>query len=348
MKSGIGFGWGSKGGGGALATGILQLQGGVPLDTTLRNVADQAGTLSPLQLSTTQVAIFGNVYGGGLGGGLILGGRSANTGGIWAASVTPDSSNHSFLTDGNYTYLRAAATVFLGTSIDYDEVMISSSLVQIKNNNLVVGTTAASARLHVRGDGTNPVGRFESSAGLNFFTVNNSGQTIWGSAGANEPYIVNYNGTSTESGSGNALRIRQRANINGTLIQYWADGLFNNTTSGDNIAHHFLASGYAGAAGNGNFRMAQFNYTINNSGVQSGVATGIYLRATETTLNSMAHNFIDLGTAAAGSLFSVTNVGAIKVATLANADAPNSSLYFSSDAGRLTWKDAGGTVNNLY
>jgi len=59
MKSGIGFGWGSKGGGGALATGILQLQGGVPLDTTLRRVADQAGTLSPLQLSTTQVGVAG-------------------------------------------------------------------------------------------------------------------------------------------------------------------------------------------------------------------------------------------------------------------------------------------------
>jgi len=60
MSGGNGFGWGSKGGGGALATGILQLQGGVPLDTTLRNVADQAGTLSPLQLSTTQVGIATN------------------------------------------------------------------------------------------------------------------------------------------------------------------------------------------------------------------------------------------------------------------------------------------------
>jgi len=57
MSGSKGFGWGSKGGGGALATGILQLQGGVPLDTTLRNVADQAGTLSPLQLSTTLVNI---------------------------------------------------------------------------------------------------------------------------------------------------------------------------------------------------------------------------------------------------------------------------------------------------
>ena len=44
-------------GGGSLATGILQLAAGVPLDTTLRAVVDQAGTASPLQLSTTQVNI---------------------------------------------------------------------------------------------------------------------------------------------------------------------------------------------------------------------------------------------------------------------------------------------------
>jgi len=62
MSGSKGFGWGSKGGGGALATGILQLQGGVPLDATLRNVADQAGTLSPLQLSTTQVGIAPSSY----------------------------------------------------------------------------------------------------------------------------------------------------------------------------------------------------------------------------------------------------------------------------------------------
>lgn len=38
----------------------------------------------------------------------------------------------------------------------------------------------------------------------------------------------------------------------------------------------------------------------------------------------------------------------IKVPTVANANAPNSSLYFSSDATKLVWKDSGGVVNNLY
>jgi hypothetical protein len=44
-------------GGGSLPSGSLQVDGGVPLDTTLRNVEDQAGTNSPLQLSTITTAI---------------------------------------------------------------------------------------------------------------------------------------------------------------------------------------------------------------------------------------------------------------------------------------------------
>ena len=46
-----------QGGGGStpLATGILQIANGLPLDATLRNVADQNNTNSPLKLSTTLV-----------------------------------------------------------------------------------------------------------------------------------------------------------------------------------------------------------------------------------------------------------------------------------------------------
>jgi hypothetical protein len=46
------------GSGGSVASGVLQVAGGVPLDSTLRNVADQANTNSPLRLSTTNVSVF--------------------------------------------------------------------------------------------------------------------------------------------------------------------------------------------------------------------------------------------------------------------------------------------------
>ena len=165
------------------------------------------------------------------------------------------------------------------------------------NNRLGIGTNAPTSRLQVRGDGTNPVARFESSAGANFLLINNSGQAVFGSAGANEPYLVNYNGTLTESGLGHSLRIRQRANTGSTgntLIQYWADGLFSGTTSGIAISHEFLSSGFSGAAGSGNYRNLSIGYTINNSGAQTGTATGIFLNATETALNGQTHNLMDL------------------------------------------------------
>lgn len=43
---------------GGAGAGVLQLQNNAPLDTTLRSVTDQANTVSPLQLSTTQVAVY--------------------------------------------------------------------------------------------------------------------------------------------------------------------------------------------------------------------------------------------------------------------------------------------------
>ena len=190
------------------------------------------------------------------------------------------------------------------------------------NNRLGIGTNAPTSRLQVRGDGTNPVARFESSAGANFLLINNSGQAVFGSAGANEPYLVNYNGTLTESAGGHSLRIRQRANTGSTgntLIQYWADGLFSGTTSGIAISHEFLSSGFSGAAGSGNYRNLSIGYTINNSGAQTGTATGIFLNATETALNGQTHNLIDLQ-AGGLSRFKVNNVGIVTGTTYVSAN----------------------------
>jgi hypothetical protein len=56
-----------------------------------------------------------------------------------------------------------------------------------------------------------------------------------------------------------------------------------------------LSSGFLGSsAGSANYRNATFAYTINNSGAQTGTATGIFLNATETALNGMGHNLMDL------------------------------------------------------
>ena len=42
------------------------------------------------------------------------------------------------------------------------------------------------------------------------------------------------------------------------------------------------------------------------------------------------------------------NESELNIASLADTDASNSSLYFSTTSSKLVWKDAGGTVHNLY
>jgi hypothetical protein len=78
-----------------------------------------------------------------------------------------------------------------------------------------------------------------------------------------------------------------------------------------------LAQGFANFSGNifypagtGVFKGINVTYTINNPGVQTGRATGIFLNATETALNGMGHNLMDLQIGGA-SRFIVNNVGSL-------------------------------------
>ena len=64
------------------------------------------------------------------------------------------------------------------------------------------------------------------------------------------------------------------------------------------------------SAGATNVRLINETYTINNSGAQTGTATGIFLNATETALNGMTHNLMDLQVGGV-SRFRVLNSGGI-------------------------------------
>lgn len=62
------------------------------------------------------------------------------------------------------------------------------------------------------------------------------------------------------------------------------------------------------SAGNANYYPLFISYAIANTSNQTGKATGIYLRANESSLRGMSHNLIDLGNAS-GSIFNITNRG---------------------------------------
>jgi len=275
MSGSKGFGWGSKGGGGALATGILQLQGGVPLDTTLRNVADQAGTLSPLQLSTTQVN-FTELT------------TLTKSGGIIASGIVGLNRFVGLYADNDPAIVYSASNGLRIATVSNISAGGFSERARFDNNgNFVLGTTTASARLHVRGDGTNPIARFENSAGSDGFLIA-SGGNIFESI----TNTINLK-SQLQLGSGYIVNIAGRNTFAST-----------NTTLGILT----LENNFAAAAGSANFRPLNIAYTINNSGAQSGTATGIFLNATETALNGMTHNLMDLQVGGV-SRFKVDNSG---------------------------------------
>ena len=120
----------------------------------------------------------------------------------------------------------------------------------------------------------------------------------------------------------------------------------NSATSGT-TATLGLQSSFAAGAGSAAFRPLSIAYTINNSGAQSGTATGLYLRGTETALNSMIHNLLDLGTATSmlrvdnvGNLFlgaatvgtSGTNVFATKIGTSPSTSPADTIQIFAKDS----------------
>jgi hypothetical protein len=80
-----------------------------------------------------------------------------------------------------------------------------------------------------------------------------------------------------------------------------------NPTSG-NHGIYSQSGTFAAGAGSANFRPLNLAYTINNAGAQTGTATGIYLNATETALNGMTHNLMDLQVGGV-SRFKVDNTG---------------------------------------
>lgn len=80
--------------------------------------------------------------------------------------------------------------------------------------------------------------------------------------------------------------------------------------------------------------------------VFAGAATtpGVRVKAAA----SQTANLQEWQDSAGAVLSAVDATGALKLVSLADASAPNSSLYYSTTAGKLVWKDAGGVVNNLY
>jgi hypothetical protein len=65
--------------------------------------------------------------------------------------------------------------------------------------------------------------------------------------------------------------------------------------------------------------------------------------------NKVAHLFgLIIGNATTPNKIQIRNDGSIKPASLADGDAANDSVYYSTTQSKLVYKDSGGSVNDLY
>jgi hypothetical protein len=257
------------------------------LSGSLQAVTDGDGNASLLQLSTTQVAI---------------GGSST---GIFSIKTTASNTNGTiaFLNNNAATI---AATTDTGSALT-PMVFRATEYRFTDATGLVIGrgyTDSPNARLHVRGDGTNPILRLETSAGTETHIFRDSTQLQFGSQ---SNYIsATANGTTSSTAGRGLLFVGQ----SGQGIHQFNFSFSNGETSGT-IGGINLTGSYGVSSGSALYQPLRIAYTINNVGTPvTGTATGIFLNATETALNGMTHNLMDLQRGGV-SQFSVSRVGLV-------------------------------------
>jgi hypothetical protein len=268
------------GGGGSVNTGVLQVSGGGALSGTLQTITDQSSNASPLQLSTTSVNFTEQV-------------TLTKSGGIIASGLVGLTRFVGLYADNDPAIAYSASNgLRIATVANISGGGFSERARFDNNGNFVLGTTTASARLHVRGDGTNPIARFENNSGASSLSINASGTFHqYGSNGAVGMYVTNQAGA--ESISGQAINWYSNiTSFAGFGFRMYGNSNHNYTSGTGGMLE--VGGNIVAAAGSANFRPLSIAYTINNSGAQTGTATGIFLNATETALNGMTHNLMDL------------------------------------------------------
>jgi hypothetical protein len=229
-------------------------------------------------------------------------------------------SSRAFLVGGN----QFTATTYLGPA----QMSVSNNLVVSNDSNHSI---SASARLHVRGDGTNPIARFEDNTGAAHILQYEASGRLFGQTTNSSIELLRFqrnNNRYFSYGAVGSLAVVTDAGgqPGGSADLSWINFVHTiNHTSG--LQNQLgLISTVSNAAGNMNYRSISTRYTINNTGVQMGNATGIFLNATETALNGMTHNLMDL---------QVNLVSALRVSRTGQVISPNGGFESTSGVNRF-------------
>lgn len=273
------------------------------LTTTLEAITDGDGNASPLRLSTTQVSIgIGSIANGVLS----IKTTQANTNGT-IAFLNNSGATIAAITD---TGSSLTPMVFRATEYRFTDA-----------TGLSIGrgySDSPSARLHVRGDGTNPIGRFENATGAALLLGTSSNATrIWSTNSSSVTLDINVAGAvlTGQWGTGSGFAF----NVNNGVMQH-----ISGTSGLLSIFGNFSAP----SSSTGFFRPIEISYTVGGGATNTSVATGIFLNATETALNGMTHNLMDLQV---GNV-SAFRIGRNGVVTTSSGVSSQSALMISRDS----------------
>jgi hypothetical protein len=194
--------------------------------------------------------------------------------------------------------------------------------------NTVIGTTTPTARLHVRGDGTNPIARFENSAGTEFVSIANSGTfAVVGTITTGNGVSIGGAGyflVGADGGAGTAkLIIRQTSNYLGLYGSNAANAVFRfdsaanlTNTTGTDLVFLGVRNTFNPTSGTASYSNFSIEPTINQTGGANGITRGVYVAPTLTaaadfraldvlTGSTSGHKLIRLANAAGSKVFEV-------------------------------------------
>lgn len=322
--------------------GLLKTTDHLPI-TEMRRMTDGVGNDTPLWISPDEIMSTGNfrVYSeqSGIPVRHIIDSVDSLTPKILSFRTT-DKQRWAIRVDGEETTGNAGSDFHIRRYNDAGTFIDAPFTINRKNGTIGAGTAPTMAKMTIRGDGTNPIFRAEHTDGTfrfintHTYTSVNVGQggsfyvmpdqTLSSGAGF-QFFVQNFGGASYIRYAGDRYEIGHMGGNNGgagmqfamrTALVNTATGRFNFATAGGVTATTGTMYGinftdtFAAAAGAANYRPLSINYTINNSGAQTGTMTGIFLNATETNLNGMTHNLMDLQVGGI-SRFRVDRVGNI-------------------------------------
>lgn len=238
---------------------------------------------------------------------------------------------------------------FTTTASALTYTLIGGSRFNVFGNGQVgigTGSVVPTARLQVKGDGTNPIVRFETSTSAIAQQFYDTSMIGFGNVNPIYAGIYGHSSIDPNAATANSLGVGLLSNQSSTTASY---GFGIKTTNGSNAAQwitgtggliKIISSGFIpSAAGNGNYRNLEINYSLNGTnGAQTGTATGIYLNATETALNGMVHNLMDLQIGGV-SKFSVRNDGRLNASgsIISLGDVATGALSYLGFTGRTVF-----------